>query len=286
MTEKEKKKKRKHLTANAILMRDGKALLVLRSYTKRYYAGFWDIPGGHLKKKELPEAALVREVAEELGVKVLDFHLFAQYDENDPTSGEPSHHYVFVVTEWEGEPQNLAFDEHLELRWFSASELDNYMITPSTRAELLSLLTPPPDPNCKLCNLEKGFIYESVYWQVILNRNQNYLGKTFLVLKRHLTDHWQMTQAEWAELQSIGTRLKNVLTELFQPDHFNYAFLQNQDPHVHLHIIPRYAANRTFADTVFADGRLGEHYALDTHFITEGVFEKLRQSFIEAFNPK
>jgi mutator protein MutT len=280
-----KKKNRKHLTANAILLRDNKALLVLRHYNKRYYAGFWDIPGGHLKKKELPEEALVREIAEEIGIQITDYYLFAQYDEDDPTSGELSHHYVYVVTKWEGEPQNLAPDEHLELAWFSVGELENLLITPSTRAELISLLPPPPDPNCKLCNLEKGVIYESIYWYVVLNRNQNHLGKTFLVLKRHLTDHWQMNDAEWMELRLIGARLKTVLGKLFQPDHFNYAFLQNQDSHVHLHIIPRYAEPRTFAGVRFFDGRLGEHYALDAQYVTPEVFEELRFNLATLFEP-
>jgi diadenosine tetraphosphate (Ap4A) HIT family hydrolase len=33
-----------------------------------------------------------------------------------------------------------------------------------------------------------------------------------------------------------------ALDQAFQPDHYNYAFLQNQDRHVHLHVFPRYAA--------------------------------------------
>jgi mutator protein MutT len=278
-----KTKKRKHLTANAILIRDGKALLVQRSSTKRYYAGFWDIPGGHIKKKEMPEEALVRETAEEIGVNVTDFYLFAQYEENDPTSGDLSHHYVYVVTGWAGEPENLAPDEHVALGWFSIEDLDGLLITPSTRAELVSLLPPPPDPACKLCRIEKGLIYQTAYWQVVLNRNQNYLGKTFLVLNRHLTDHWQMNDPEWFELRSLGAKLKAILTELFQPDHFNYAFLQNQDAHVHLHIIPRYAAPRAFGGETFSDGRLGEHYALDIKPTNDEVFEQLRLALAEVF---
>jgi diadenosine tetraphosphate (Ap4A) HIT family hydrolase len=37
-------------------------------------------------------------------------------------------------------------------------------------------------------------------------------------------------------------RTTERLRRAFAPDHFNYAFLQNQDRHVHQHVIPRYAA--------------------------------------------
>lgn len=53
-----------------------------------------------------------------------------------------------------------------------------------------------------------------------------------------------------------------ALRSLFAPDHFNYAFLQNQDRHVHLHVIPRYAAERSFAGEVFTDPDYPAHYAV------------------------
>ncbi len=48
-------------------------------------------------------------------------------------------------------------------------------------------------------------------------------------------------------------KLKHVLTSCFQPDHFNYSFLMNQDSHVHLHVIPRYRGIRTFVAIQFLD---------------------------------
>lgn len=50
------------------------------------------------------------------------------------------------------------------------------------------------------------------------------------------------------------------LQEAFHPDHFNCAFLQNQDRHVHLHVIPRYASARRFAGREFADPEWPDHY--------------------------
>jgi diadenosine tetraphosphate (Ap4A) HIT family hydrolase len=52
------------------------------------------------------------------------------------------------------------------------------------------------------------------------------------------------------------------LRSAFAPDHFNYAFLQNQDRHVHLHVIPRYAAPREVSGVVFDDPDYPDHYAV------------------------
>jgi diadenosine tetraphosphate (Ap4A) HIT family hydrolase len=59
---------------------------------------------------------------------------------------------------------------------------------------------------------------------------------------------------------SADARVTLALTAAFQPNHFNYAFLQNQDQQVHLHIIPRYAASRTFAGETFEDSDYPDHY--------------------------
>jgi hypothetical protein len=47
-----------------------------------------------------------------------------------------------------------------------------------------------------------------------------------------------VSAAEWLELHTQVQRTSERLRRAFAPDHFNYAFLQNQDRHVHLHVIP------------------------------------------------
>jgi diadenosine tetraphosphate (Ap4A) HIT family hydrolase len=105
------------------------------------------------------------------------------------------------------------------------------------------------------------------HWHVVVNHNQNYLGKVMLVLRRHATDVTALTIDEQAELWRLLGDVKTALLGAFQPDHFNYAFLMNQDAHVHMHIIPRYAQSRVFAGMAFTDGRLGEHYDLSSRIV-------------------
>src|SRR5262245_36279506 len=106
---------------------------------------------------------------------------------------------------------------------------------------------------CQLCEatLETPVVVESEAWRTALNRNL--LGKLIIVLRRHEEAVTGLSAAEWAGLREDLTGATERLRSALRPDHFNYAFLQNQDRHVHLHVIPRYASPRTFAGELFDD---------------------------------
>src|SRR3954454_22481651 len=97
-------------------------------------------------------------------------------------------------------------------------------------------------------------------WTLALNRNQNLIGKVMLVLNRPLEQVILLQDDEWADLRRQMRRVTIALATTFQPDHFNYSFLQNQDRQVHLHVIPRYAASRAFAGEQFEDPDYPDHY--------------------------
>jgi diadenosine tetraphosphate (Ap4A) HIT family hydrolase len=58
---------------------------------------------------------------------------------------------------------------------------------------------------------------------------------------------------EWAELFEDVRWVSDRVRHAFAPDHFNYSFLMNMDPHVHLHVIPRYVESRELAGVEFTD---------------------------------
>ncbi len=108
--------------------------------------------------------------------------------------------------------------------------------------------------NCLLCQpLTDDQVYSGQHWRAVVNHNQNKLGKCMIVLKHHDEDICNLSDDELRDLWAIIRKLKGALTSCFQPDHFNYAFLMNQDAHVHLHVIPRYHGQRTFAGIEFED---------------------------------
>jgi diadenosine tetraphosphate (Ap4A) HIT family hydrolase len=56
------------------------------------------------------------------------------------------------------------------------------------------------------------------------------------------------------ELQQATAAIERVLGEMFAFDKINYLMLMMVDPDVHFHVLPRYAENRDYAGSTFADG--------------------------------
>ena len=90
-------------------------LLAARRTAPPKFAGMWEFPGGKVEAGESAEAALHRELGEELGITV---RLGREVDSGSP-SGWPLNEQA-VMRVWfaevsEGEPQPL--EDHDELRW-------------------------------------------------------------------------------------------------------------------------------------------------------------------------
>jgi diadenosine tetraphosphate (Ap4A) HIT family hydrolase len=131
----------------------------------------------------------------------------------------------------------------------------------------------PSGRACALClpQLLTPVIRESTHWRVALNRNQNLLGKLLIALRRHEESVAELTPTEWSDLRDEVRWATERLTGAFGPDHFNLAFLQNQDRHIHLHVIPRYAGARMCADVEFNDPDWPDHYRPGAEYIAPPV---------------
>ena len=110
--------------ACAALCRDGKFLVGRRSPHKRLYPGVWDLPGGHVQAGEAVEAALVREILEEIGVVPTSYRLAQVLTERDPGAHGHRVYHVFLVSQWTGGEPRLCNGEHTELRWCDANEAE------------------------------------------------------------------------------------------------------------------------------------------------------------------
>jgi 8-oxo-dGTP diphosphatase len=99
----------------AAIVCDGRVLAARRTKPSAA-AGRWEFPGGKLEPGESPEQALVREVAEELGVAVA----VTGWLDGEAPIGSAHVLTVAVTTLVDGDPDPT---EHDELRWLSAAEL-------------------------------------------------------------------------------------------------------------------------------------------------------------------
>jgi diadenosine tetraphosphate (Ap4A) HIT family hydrolase len=105
-------------------------------------------------------------------------------------------------------------------------------------------------------------IGESEHWLIVLNDDQSLLGRTYLMLKRPEKDVLALTAEEQSDMFTLSKRARTAMEALWDPDHFNYAFLMNRTPQVHFHIIPRYRQRREFAGGTFVDPEFGDHYGV------------------------
>lgn len=98
--------------AAAVLERPDGAFLLAQRPRGRVYAGWWEFPGGKIEEGETAEAALARELEEELGIEVRCAYPWITRSYTYPHAAVRLH--FFRVTEWTGEPRAR---EHEAMRW-------------------------------------------------------------------------------------------------------------------------------------------------------------------------
>ncbi len=123
------------VSAVALIDRDGRVLLAQRPEGKSM-ASLWEFPGGKVEKGETPEAALVRELHEELGIETWDSCLapltFASHKYDDFHLLMP----LFACRKWSGIVQPK---EGQSLKWVAAKDLSKYPM-PAADLPLIPIL--------------------------------------------------------------------------------------------------------------------------------------------------
>ena len=113
--------------AAGILWHGGRFLAAQRPEGKPH-AGFWELPGGKLEAGEAPEAALARELSEELGVTLSKARFWRVVEHAYPERGIRVRLHFFHVTEFGGEP---APREGQTLAWVTPGEAPGLAFLPA-----------------------------------------------------------------------------------------------------------------------------------------------------------
>jgi 8-oxo-dGTP diphosphatase len=127
------------VAACALIDADGRVLIAERP-AGRSMAGLWEFPGGKVEAGETPEATLIRELNEELGIVVKEDCLapltFASHTYADFHLLMP----LYVCRRWEG---TVAPQENQRLAWVRPNKLRDYPMPPADLpliSHLISLL--------------------------------------------------------------------------------------------------------------------------------------------------
>lgn len=97
----------------------------------RAFAGLWEFPGGKIESGESPEAALLREIDEELGIRLardaLEPLAFASDPQPDPDLRQPHLILLYICRDWQGEPAALDADS---ICWFEPGDVQSLPMPP------------------------------------------------------------------------------------------------------------------------------------------------------------
>lgn len=117
------------VVAVALVDRDGRVLLAERPEGKNL-AGTWEFPGGKVAAGETPEAALIRELQEELGIDT-EVSCLAPFTFASHTY-EAFHLLMplYLCRVWQGNPRGL---EGQRLAWATPKEMANYPMPPADK---------------------------------------------------------------------------------------------------------------------------------------------------------
>lgn len=134
-----------------LLAPHGQVLADLRPEGKPW-PGYWEFPGGKIEAGESPEAALVRELREELGIEVRAANPWRVMD--FAYSERTVRLHLFRVTTWEGEAHGR---EGQEIRWLDPEDLAGLPFLPANRPIIAGLLAEklPQPPLCLIVDPQR-----------------------------------------------------------------------------------------------------------------------------------
>ena len=111
-------------------IRDAQGRVLLIQRLKEPEAGAWGLPGGKIDFGEKAQEAVLREIAEELGIKIEILHLACISEIIDGGDGR---HWVSPIYEARlvsGRPRIMEPEKHGGCGWFATDALPAQMTTP------------------------------------------------------------------------------------------------------------------------------------------------------------
>lgn len=113
--------KRIHIVAAIIFNQDKSQIFITKRPDDKHKGGFWEFPGGKVEPDESVEQAMIRELDEEIGIRVTEQTLFEHLEFDYP---DKSLKFDFIlVTAFENEPYGKEGQEGL---WVDVGNLPEY----------------------------------------------------------------------------------------------------------------------------------------------------------------
>ena len=126
----------------------------------------------------------------------------------------------------------------------------------------------PPRGDCALCAQPGGeVLWDDGFARVVLIGHADHPAYCRVILNAHRKEMTDLTEVERVRLMMTVFVVERVLRELLEPEKINLASFGNMVPHLHWHIIPRFADDPHFPNPVFGSRQRDGARALPAGFV-------------------
>ncbi|MGZ8289462.1 MAG: HIT family protein [Telluria sp.] len=105
---------------------------------------------------------------------------------------------------------------------------------------------------CELCELAAPTVWRDDKLSVIIVDDAAYPGFCRVIWNQHVKEMSDLAAADRARINDAVYRVELALVAVMKPAKINLASLGNMVPHLHWHLIPRYADDAQFPSPVWA----------------------------------
>jgi diadenosine tetraphosphate (Ap4A) HIT family hydrolase len=122
------------------------------------------------------------------------------------------------------------------------------VIQKSTRSSSMR----PASRDCELCTRAGGsVIWRDANCRVVLVRDPDYAGYCRVIWNTHVREMTDLSPAQRAHCMRVVFAVERALRDVLAPDKINLASFGNMAPHLHWHVIPRFAGDAHFPNPVW-----------------------------------
>jgi len=105
---------------------------------------------------------------------------------------------------------------------------------------------------CELCNAtNESILWHGQHCRVILVSDNDYPGFCRVIWHQHVKEMTDLSVAMRGEMMNVVFATEAAVREVMQPEKINLASLGNMTPHLHWHVIPRFADDKHFPNPVW-----------------------------------
>ena len=107
--------------------------------------------------------------------------------------------------------------------------------------------------SCELCDLALAPVYRNDKLAVFLVDDPNYPGFCRVIWNEHIKEMSDLAPQDRAVLMDAVWQVELALRDVMAPGKVNLASLGNMTPHLHWHVIPRFADDAHFPNPVWTE---------------------------------